>query len=48
MNFTFNIVGLHAALVAVDDVKPLRFVMETHKRVLCKSLLHKIVQKYVP
>lgn len=48
MNFIFNVVGLHVAVVAVDYVKPLRVVMETNKRFLCKSLLHKISQNYVP
>jgi len=48
MNFIFNVVGLQEAIVAVDHVKSLRVVVETHKRVLCKSLVHKISQKYVP
>jgi len=48
MNFIFNVVGLHVAVVAVEHVMPLRVVMETHKRALCKSLLLNISQKYVP
>ena len=47
MNFIVKIVGLQEGVVAVDHVKPLRVVMETHKSVHCKSLLHKTSQKYV-